>query len=85
MIAISAVLYLQWSLTLVMLSVVPAVAIAGVLYGRFVKRISKAYQQCLADASAVAQETLGAVRTVRSFAMERKESHRYYSSRTETT
>ena len=77
LIALAAVLLLSWSLTLVMLSVLPAIVIAGVLYARFIKRIAKRYQALLAEASAVAQEALGAVRTVRSFAQEGRESGRY--------
>ena len=65
-IALCAVLLYSWSLTLVMLSVVPIIVFSGVLYARFVKKIAKKYQALLADASSNAQETLGAVRTVRS-------------------
>ena len=72
-----AVFWLQWSLTLVMLSVVPGIAIAAVLYGKFIRKIAKRYQERLADASAVAAEKIGAVRTVRSFAMESQESAKY--------
>ena len=76
-IATAFVFLLQWSLTLVMLSVVPAIMITGVLYARFVKSIGKLYQDRLADASTVASEALGNVRTVRSFGMESKEASRY--------
>ena len=76
-IALIAVAVLSWSLTLVMLAVVPAIMIAGILYARFIKKIAKQYQKLLADATAAAQESLGAIRTVRSFAQESKESGRY--------
>jgi len=77
LIALAAVFLEQWSLALVMLSVVPAIAIAAILYARFIKRVASKYQECLAEAATVAQESLGAVRTVRSFAMEGKETKRY--------
>ena len=76
-IAIFAVFWLQWSLTLVMLSVVPLIMIAAVLYGGFIKKIAKRYQERLAEASTVAAEKISAVRTVRSFAMENAEVRKY--------
>lgn len=76
-IALAIIFFIQWSLTLVMLSVVPAIVLAAALYARLVKKISRRYQDRLADASTVAQESLGSVRTVRSFAMEAKEEARY--------
>ena len=79
-IAIVAVFWLEWSLTLVMLSVVPAIAVAAVLYAKFIKKIAKAYQERLADASTIAQEKIGAMRTVRSFVMETKEASKYSSA-----
>lgn len=83
-IATVAVFVLQWRLALVMLSVVPIIVLAGGVYARFVKRVAKRYQDCLASASTVASETLGAVRTVRSFARERREAGRYGSAISES-
>jgi len=76
-ICIVAVFWIQWRLTLVMLSIVPVVVGAAIVYGRFIKKVGKAYQQMLADASTVAHEKLSSVRTVRSFAMERDEVGKY--------
>jgi ATP-binding cassette subfamily B protein len=64
-------------LTAVMLLVVPAVAIGAVVYGRRIKSLAKRYQDALADAGHVAEESLSAIRTVRSFAAEEAESRRY--------
>lgn len=80
LISLVAVFWLSWSLTLVMLAVVPAIIIAAVIYGRFVKKIGKAYQARLADAAQIAQEKFAAVRTVRSFAMEDRELRQYADS-----
>ncbi|XP_033112138.1 ABC transporter B family member 1-like [Anneissia japonica] len=60
------------SLTGVLLSVVPIVAIGAVQYGKFVKGISKKFQDALGDASTVAEESISSIRTVRSFTSERK-------------
>jgi len=43
-ICVIAVFWIQWSLTLVMLTVVPVVVLCAILYGAFVKRIGKRYQ-----------------------------------------
>jgi ABC transporter fused permease/ATP-binding protein len=64
-------------LTLVMLLVVPPVAIGAVAYGRKVRTLARRYQDALADASHVAEESLSAIRTVRSFNAEAAETARY--------
>jgi ATP-binding cassette subfamily B protein len=64
-------------LTLVMLAVVPPVAIGAVAYGRRVRALARRYQDALADASHVAEESLSAVRTVRAFNAEAAETARY--------
>jgi ATP-binding cassette subfamily B protein len=64
-------------LTLMMLGVVPPVALSAVYYGRRVRKLSKESQDALARASEVAVESLGGIRTVRSFAAEAKEITRY--------
>lgn len=60
-----------------MVLVVPPVAIGAVLFGRKVRKRSKEAQDALALASEVAEETLGAMRTVRSFSAEDREARRY--------
>lgn len=70
---IGGIIYLfviSWKLTLVMLSVVPLVAVTGRYYGTYVKSLSKKTQDALAQATEVAEESIGNVRTVRSFAKE---------------
>jgi ATP-binding cassette subfamily B protein len=64
-------------LTGVMLLVVPAVAIGAVVYGRRIRSLAKRYQDALADAGHVAEESLSAIRTVRAFAAEEAEAARY--------
>jgi ABC transporter fused permease/ATP-binding protein len=64
-------------LTLVMLLVVPPVAVGAVAYGRRVRALARRYQDALADASHVAEESLSAVRTVRAFVAEEAERARY--------
>jgi ATP-binding cassette subfamily B protein len=64
-------------LTVVMLLVVPAVAVGAVAYGRRVRELARRYQDALADASHVAEESLSSIRTVRAFVAEEAEKARY--------
>lgn len=74
----SAVLmWTSWRLTLAMLTVVPVVAVGAVLFARTIRRLSRRTQDALAQASQVAEQALGNLRTVRSFARESLEGERY--------
>ena len=64
--------FMSWKLTLVMITVVPAVAWGAVYYGRYVRGLAKRTRRALAKATEVATESISSVRTVRSFAREEK-------------
>lgn len=49
---------------------VPVVAIGAVIYGRYLRNLAKATRKALAQATEVAEESISAIRTVRSFARE---------------
>lgn len=66
-------------LALVGLAIVPPIAGVGVLYGRFVRKITRQVQDSLADATQVAEERIANVRTVKTFAQEIKELATYKS------
>ncbi|MCB9778969.1 MAG: ATP-binding cassette domain-containing protein [Alphaproteobacteria bacterium] len=70
----------SWKLTLVMLSVVPLVVVGAAFYGRMLRRISRDYQDALARATTVAEETIAGIRTVRAFSREPAEVDRYGES-----
>ena len=70
-------LYTSPRLTVLMLAVVPAVVVAGTIYGRRIRRLSRRVQDALAEASQVAEESIAGIRTVRSFAAEAEEARRY--------
>jgi ATP-binding cassette subfamily B protein len=57
--------------------VVPLVVLPIVVVGRRVRRLSRATQDRVGDATALAEETLNAVRTVQSFAQEARETARF--------
>jgi len=67
----------SWRLTLVMLLVVPFVAIGATIYGRMLRTVSREVQDALAESTAVAEESLSGIRTVRAFAREDTEVGRY--------
>ncbi len=75
--SLAVMLSMSWRLTALMLTVVPLVAVGAMLFGRSVRTLSRQTQDALAGATAVAEETLGNIRTVRSFAREEQELSRY--------
>jgi ATP-binding cassette subfamily B protein len=64
-------------LTAMALVVVPLVVVPLVVVGRRVRGLSRAAQDTTAEVSAVAEETLNAVRTVQAFAQEEREVARF--------
>ena len=60
-------------LTVVMVGVIPIVILTGSLLGAGLRKLSRDSQEQVARSTAVADEALGNVRTVRAFAMEDKE------------
>jgi len=75
--ALALLVVSSWRLTLLIVAVVPAIALGAVTYGRRVRKLAKEVQDALAEGAAVAGESLGGVRTVRSFAAEDEELGRY--------
>jgi ABC transporter fused permease/ATP-binding protein len=69
--------YISPLLASLMLGVVPFTAIVTLLYGRKLRRLSRDGQDAFAAACEIADETIAGMRTVRSFAAERRERHRY--------
>lgn len=60
-----------------MIGVIPAVAIVGRLYGRYVRALSRQTQDALARASEVADESFSNIRTVRAFSNEQHQASLY--------
>ena len=75
--AIGILIWTSWKLALLMLAVVPVIAIGAGWYGRILRNISRSVQDAFANANAVAEESIGGIRTVRSFAREDHEHERY--------
>jgi ATP-binding cassette subfamily B (MDR/TAP) protein 10 len=69
---VGMMLYVSPMLGAIGLSIVPAVTVFAIAFGRYIKKLSKQVQDVLAEATEVAEEKLGNIRTVRAFAQEEK-------------
>lgn len=74
----------SWKLTLLALVIVPAVSVAVRKFGRYLRELSHKTQAAAAVAASIAEESFGAIRTVRSFAQEEYEVSRYSEKVEET-
>ncbi|KAK1388013.1 Peptide exporter, ABC superfamily [Heracleum sosnowskyi] len=74
----------SWKLTLLALLVVPVISVAVRQFGRYLRELSHKTQAAAAVAASIAEETFGAIRTVRSFAQEGYETSRYSEKVNET-
>lgn len=61
------------------LSVVPPISILAVIYGRYLRKLTKLTQDSLAQATQLAEERIGNIRTVRAFGKEVTEIEKYTS------
>ncbi|XP_072520973.1 ABC-type oligopeptide transporter ABCB9 [Salminus brasiliensis] len=69
---------MSWKLSLVTIMGFPYIAVVSKLYGEYYKKLTKEVQTSLAHANKLAEETISAMRTVRSFANEEREANSYY-------
>jgi ABC-type multidrug transport system fused ATPase/permease subunit len=67
----------SFKLTLLMLSVVPLVAVAAVIFGRFIRSYSKKVQDKVAESQVIVEETMQGISIVKAFANEWYEITRY--------
>ena len=70
-------------LTLMLVLAIPLVIVGGIVWGKKLKSLARYMQDKLGDAASVAEESLGAVRTVRVFSGEEFEKRRYGDAVTE--
>uniref|UniRef100_M8D158 ABC transporter B family member 27 n=1 Tax=Aegilops tauschii TaxID=37682 RepID=M8D158_AEGTA len=74
----------SWKLTLLSLAIVPVISAVVRKFGRFLRELSHQTQAAAAVASSIAEESFGAIRTVRAFAQEPHEISRYSGKVNET-
>ena len=70
-------IYTSPALTALMLTVVPAVAVGAMLFGRLVRRLSRRLSDTMAEANHIADESIGSIRTVKMIGAERQQRERY--------
>ncbi|XP_045392997.1 ATP-binding cassette sub-family B member 10, mitochondrial isoform X1 [Lemur catta] len=78
-VGISMMFFVSPSLATFVLSVVPPVSIIAVIYGRYLRKLTKVTQDSLAQATQLAEERIGNMRTVRAFGKEMTEIEKYAS------
>lgn len=76
-IGIALLSYISVKLTLLMLGLVPVVILIAIIFGRFIKRLSKEAQEKVAESNTIVEETLQGITTVKAFANEFFENMRY--------
>lgn len=64
-------------LALMNLAILPIIVLTGLIFGRFIRKISKETQDKLADSNAIVQETLMGISNVKAFVNEYHETTRY--------
>ena len=82
--ALALMFLVSWKLTLMMLAIGPAIILPAIFLGKKIQKLSREGQDRLADASARAGESLGAIQTVQAFTREKFERDSFASA-TEAT
>lgn len=76
-VGIAALVWLSPKLSLIMLSVIPAVALIAVFFGRFIRKLSKQTQDASAQSNSILEEALQGIQNVKAFTNEAFEMKRY--------
>lgn len=76
-IALGYILFVSWELALWMLAVVPVLAIIAIVFGRYIRGLSKSAQSESAQSNSILEEVLTGIVNVKAFTNEKHESNRY--------
>jgi len=68
---------ISWRLTVIILLLLPVLVIAAVIFGRFIRKISRKAQDELAESNTIVEETFQAADVVKAFTNEGYETRRY--------
>jgi len=82
-VGIAALVWLSPKLSLIMLSIIPAVAIAAVFFGRYIRKLSKKTQDAAAQSNNILEEALQGIQNVKAFTNEFFEIARFSKAVTE--
>jgi ABC-type multidrug transport system fused ATPase/permease subunit len=77
---VALLFYFSWKLSLIMLATVPVMAIVAVLFGRFIRKLSRQAQDESAKSNSVIEESLMGISNVKSFTNELFMLGKYKSS-----
>ncbi|XP_027727668.1 ATP-binding cassette sub-family B member 10, mitochondrial-like [Vombatus ursinus] len=78
-VGIGMMFFVSPSLAAFVLGVVPPISILAVIYGRYLRKLTQMTQDSLAQATQLAEERIGNIRTVRAFGKELNEIEKYTS------
>ena len=79
-IGISLIMYISPKMTGLMLSVVPVIVVIALIFGKFIRKLSRQAQDKLADSGTIVQETFQGISNVKAFSNEWYEIARYDKS-----
>lgn len=77
---VSLLFVVSGKLTLLNLSILPVLVVIAVVFGRFIRKLSRQAQDKLAESNTVVQETLQGISNVKAFVNEAYEASRYSKS-----
>lgn len=77
LIGVSIIAWISPRLTILMLSVFPVLILLAVIFGRYIRKLSKRTQDQLAETNVIVDETLQSIQTVKTFTNEAYEYNRY--------
>ncbi len=75
-----ALSFVSGKLTLMMLAVFPVMVVIAVIFGRYIRKISRLAQDQLANSNTIVEETLQGIANVKAFSNEPYEANRYKNS-----
>ncbi|KAJ3071734.1 ATP-binding cassette sub- B member 10, mitochondrial, partial [Rhizoclosmatium hyalinum] len=76
-VGLGMMLYVNTRLTITMTAIIPPVAVAAIAFGRSRRKLAEKTSKAASDSTSLVQEKLDAIRTVRAFAQESRESSNY--------
>lgn len=81
---ITFLLFISWKLSLIMLGTVPVMAIVAVVFGRYIRKLSKEAQDFTAESNGIVEEALTGITNVKSFTNEFFTLNRFRNSTQQT-
>ncbi|QHS57106.1 ATP-binding cassette domain-containing protein [Mucilaginibacter sp. 14171R-50] len=74
---ISLLIIISWKLTIALLVVLPVLIVVAIVFGKFIRSISREAQDQLAESNTIVEETLQGIANVKAFVNEAFEAGRY--------